>query len=360
MVPAGLMGISIKPFLLHAEEMSRACKLSGLNDYNPGVFLGVTLGMLAKQGRNKITFIITPEIAALGSWLEQLLAESTGKEGKGLIPIDNEPLGKFDVYGKDRLFVYICHQPTALTEQEEAIQHLEEHGFAVIKINVSDKMHLGAEFYQWEIATAVAGSILDINPFNQPNVEEAKQLAIKITEEYDETQRLPEAQPFIIEEGFSLYTDEKNLQILKQTISQESIHDYIHAHLHRLKKNDYFNISAFIEMSADNLALLQACRLWVRDNKKVATCLGFGPRFLHSTGQLYKGGPNIGVFIQIIADHKKDIQVPHHKYTFGKVITAQAQADFSVMSKQDRRILQIHLGHDVRQGLKNLLAIFKK
>ena len=360
MVPAGLMGIPIKPFLQHADEMRRVCELSGMDDDNPGVFLGVILGVFAKRGNNKITFIITPEIAALGSWLEQLLAESTGKDGKGLIPIDNEPLGKSDVYGNDRLFVYIRHDLSALSEQDEAIHHLETKGFSVVKINVSDKMHLGAEFYRWEIATAVAGSILGINPFNQPNVEEAKQLAMKIAGEYDQSHHLPDTQAFMMEKGISLYTDEKNLQALQQIIAYPSIREYVHAHLQRLNLNDYFNISAFIEMSADNVALLQACRLWVRDHKKVATCLGFGPRFLHSTGQLYKGGPNTGVFIQITADHKDDIKVPHHQYTFGNVIHAQAQADFSVLSKQKRRILRVHLSNDGVRDLKHLLAILKE
>lgn len=360
MVPAGLMGINIKTFLQHADEMRRSCELSGSHDYNPGIYLGVTLGVLTKLGRDKITFIITPEIAAFGSWLEQLLAESTGKEGKGLIPIVNEPLGKPAVYSKDRLFIYIRHEATALNELDEAIHHLEENGFSIVRINVSDQMHLGAECYRWEIATAVTGSILGINAFNQPNVEEAKQLTLKITEEYEKTQRLPENAPFIVEKDIALYTDESNLAALKQTISHPNLHNYLHAHLQQLNQGDYFTISAFIEMSEDNVALLQACRLWVRDNKKVATCLGFGPRFLHSTGQLYKGGPNTGVFIQITADHKNDIKVPHRNYTFGNVIAAQAQADFSVLSKNGRRILRIHLTTDIASGLKHLFSLLKE
>lgn len=360
MVPSALMGIDIREFLHNAEIMQQACSSTSASESNPGLVLGVILGECAKQGINKITFITSPPIASLGAWLEQLLAESTGKEGKGLIPIDQEPLGSPEVYSKDRLFIYIRLETQANIEQDRSVAKLIEADFAVTTINFSDKMHLGAELFRWEIATAVAGSIMGINPFNQPDVEESKTLTLQLTAQYDKTHTLAQPIPFFSAEGIALYTDKKNERELSEYLTTKpSIESYLHAHLARIKKGDYVDFSAFIEMSAENLNLLQESRLLIRNQKKIATCLGFGPRFLHSTGQLYKGGPNTGVFFQITADCKDDIKIPGHEYSFGVVITAQAQADFTVLTKRSRKVLRIHLGKDVPGGLKKLIQFFK-
>jgi transaldolase / glucose-6-phosphate isomerase len=355
MVPSGLMGVNIKEFLRHAETMQQACSSTVAAEDNPAVVLGVIVGVCAKQGKNKVTLIASPGIHSLGAWLEQLFAESTGKSGKGLIPVDQEPLGVPAVYGDDRLFIYIRLTSAPDPDQDRAVQAFEQAGFMVVRLNLVDKMHLGAELFRFEMATAVAGSIIGINPFNQPDVEESKVLTLQLTSQYEKTQQLTEPTPFFSDDGMTLFTSEKNAhEMTKQGVGAPSIRGYLQAHLHQLKKGDYVNLSAFIEMSAEHIDLLQESRVLIRDHKKVATCLGFGPRFLHSTGQAYKGGPNTGVFLQITADHSKDIPVPNHQYTFGLVITAQAQADFAVLVKRSRRVLRIHLGKDVRGGLQKL------
>ncbi len=355
MVPAGLMGVPLQEFLENAEKMQQACLPCVAVEDNPGIVLGVILGICAKHGKNKVTFITSPGIHSLGAWLEQLLAESTGKEGKGLIPVDQEPVGLPAVYGEDRIFIYLRLTTAPDPAQDRAIEAFEQAGFIVVKLQVADKMHLGAELFRWEIATEVAGSILGIDPFNQPDVEESKLLTLQLTAHYEKTGQLAQPRPFFVAEGLALFTDEKNMQdIGKRLVSEPSIAAYLRAHLSRVDPGDYVDLSAFIEMSNEHMALLQVSRLWIRDHKKVATCLGFGPRFLHSTGQAYKGGPNTGVFLQLTADYAEDLAVPHQRYTFGVVITAQAQADFTVLAQRARRVLRIHLGNNVRGSLQRL------
>ena len=359
MVPAGLMGIDVKEFMLHAEAMRKNCSPSVLVQDNPGVVLGVILGVCANQGKDKITLIVSPDIHSLGAWLEQLLAESTGKNGKGLIPVDQEPLGVVNVYGDDRVFVYIRLDAAPDAEQDHAVHELEKAGFVVVRLNFADKMHLGAELFRWEIATDVAGSIIGINPFNQPDVEDSKLLTAQLTDQYEKTGKLIQSRAFFSADGISLFSDESNENdIAELLIGEPSIEGYLQAHLNRVKKDDYVDLSAFIEMSNEHTNLLQESRVLIRDRKKVATCLGFGPRFLHSTGQAYKGGPNTGVFLQITADYVDDIQVPGHRYTFGIVISAQAQGDFTVLAKRARRVLRIDLGSDVLGGLQQLRKYF--
>lgn len=358
-VPSALMGVNVKAFLRLTEPMQQACSSEVLVQNNPGIILGVILGICAKEGKDKVTLITSPGIFSLGAWLEQLLAESTGKNGKGLIPVDQEPLGKPDVYNHDRVFVYIRLDSAPDYEQDRAVQLLEQAGFVVVQLHVPDKMHLGAEFFRWEIATAVAGSVIGINPFNQPDVEDSKILTLQLTQQYEQSETLSEPTSFFSEDGISLFTDETNLtDLTKNLIGTPSLANYLHAHLNRVHPNDYVNFSAFIEKSDTNLDLLQESRLFIRNHKKAATCLGFGPQFLHSTGQAYKGGPNTGVFFQITADSSEDLAIPGHKYTFGVIIAAQAQADFTVLTKRARRVLRIHLGKDVHKGLRRLSEIF--
>lgn len=360
MVPAGLMGINIKEFLGIAQTMQQACSASVLAEINPGLILGVILGVCVNQGKNKVTLIASPGIHALGAWLEQLLAESTGKKGKGLIPVDQEPLGDPAVYSDDRVFIYIRLETAPDAEQENAVRAFEQADFVVVKLNLPDTMHLGAELFRWEIATVVAGSILGINPFNQPDVEESKVLASQLTTQYEKTGKTTQPEPFFSDAGITLFTDEKNQEdIVKQLDGAPSLAGYLRAHLNRIKQGDYVDLSAFIEMSDEHTTLLQESRTLIRDHKKVATCLGFGPRFLHSTGQAYKGGPNTGVFLQITADYSEDLKIPNHKYSFGLVMAVQAQADFTVLAKRSRRVLRIHLGTDVLGGLQQLRELIQ-
>jgi len=361
MLPSGIMGIEIKNFLEQAEQMARVCAAKTPIADNSAVILGIILGVCAQHGKDKITLVVSPGIHALGAWLEQLLAESTGKIGKGLIPVDQEPLGEPGVYGDDRVFVYVRLDAAPNAGQDDAINILEQAGQVVVRLQLQDKIHLGAELFRWEFATAVAGSVLGINPFNQPDVEASKVRALELTTEYEKTNTLPQLKLLASTNDLQLFTDTRNAQALQTLIVAEaSVEHYLKAHLSRIEPSDYFDLAAFIEMNEEHTTLLQQIRLSVRDAKKVATCLGFGPRFLHSTGQAYKGGPNTGVFLQITADHAHDIPVPGHKYSFGLVINAQAQGEFEVLAKRARRVLRVHLGSDVRSGLIELYKLIQK
>ncbi|HXI25304.1 MAG TPA: bifunctional transaldolase/phosoglucose isomerase, partial [Pyrinomonadaceae bacterium] len=347
MAPAAAMGIDVAKFLASADEMVRACGADVAPKNNPGVILGTILGTAHNQGRDKITIIASPGIYDLGAWLEQLIAESTGKNGKGLIPVDRESIGAPEVYGDDRLFVYLRLESAPDAAEDEAIANLQQSGQPVVIISVADVYDLGQEFFRWEFATAVAGSIIGINPFDQPDVEASKVATKKLTEEYKRTGSLPEEVPFFEAEGIKLFADERNAAELKLAATEPSLNSYLKAHLDRLKPSDYFALLAYIEMNDEHEALLQVARHAVRDQKRVATCLGFGPRFLHSTGQAYKGGPNSGVFLQVTGDDESDLPVPNQKYTFGLVKAAQARGDFEVLAERGRRALRVHLTGDV-------------
>jgi transaldolase / glucose-6-phosphate isomerase len=361
MVPAAVMGLDTEKFLDRTEEMAHACKSCVPVDDNPGVILGIILGTLATNGRDKATIIASPGISDLGAWLEQLLAESTGKEGHGIIPVDREQLGPPAVYGEDRVFAYLRLESAPDRTQDERVAALEQAGHPVVRIAVGDIYDLGQEFLRWEIATAVAGSIIGINAFNQPDVETSKIATRNLTTEYERTGSLPAEKPIFEEGGIKLFTDEKNAAALAQaTGSDRSLVGYLRAHLGRLKAGDYFALLAYVPMFAEHEELLQKIRHAVRDNKHVATCLGFGPRFLHSTGQAYKGGPNSGVFLQVTCDDAKDLPVPGQKYTFGTVKAAQARGDFQVLAERNRRALRVHLGADVKADLAKLNSVLSR
>jgi transaldolase/glucose-6-phosphate isomerase len=355
MIPAAIQGLDVPKFLDRAEEMVHACASVVPADENPGVILGSILGTLQKSGRDKITIFASPGISDLGAWLEQLLAESTGKEGKGLIPVDRESIGAPEVYGKDRVFAYVRLEDGADPKQDAGISTLEKAGQPVVRMQVANNYELGQEFFRWEIATAVAGSIIGINAFNQPDVEASKIETRKLTDEYEKTGSLPQETPFYEEKGVKLYSDDKNAAALKQAAGKDAtLTAYLRAHVDRLKAGDYFAVLAYIERNEPNRTQLQSIRESVRDKKRVATCLGFGPRFLHSTGQAYKGGPNTGVFLQITCDDAADLPVPGKKYTFGIVKAAQARGDFNVLTERGRRALRAHLTGDLAAGLKTL------
>jgi transaldolase / glucose-6-phosphate isomerase len=351
MVPAAVMGIEVSKFLKNTQKMVEACSPDTDAVANPGVILGTILGIAANQGRDKITIVASPGIFDLGAWLEQLLAESTGKSGKGIIPVDRERLAKPDAYGDDRVFAYLRLESDPDKEQSAEVDALAKAGNPVVRIVVPDIYNLGQEFFRWEIATAVAGALIGINAFNQPDVEASKLETRKLTTEYESSGKLPPESPFFTGDGAKLYADVKNAAELK---GGGTLTGFLKKHLSRIGSRDYFALLGYITMNEAHEEALQAIRLAVRDNKKVASVLGFGPRFLHSTGQAYKGGPNSGVFLQITCDDAVDILVPGQKYTFGVVKAAQARGDFAVLAERGRRALRVHLGKDVAAGLATL------
>jgi transaldolase/glucose-6-phosphate isomerase len=360
MIPAAAMGVDTKKFLDRTQEMVQACGPAAAIEENPGAMLGIILGTAARSGRDKVTIITSPDISDLGAWLEQLLAESTGKVGKGIIPVDREELAAPEVYGNDRVFAYVHTEHGVDVKQDAKLTALEKAGQAVLRISMADIYDLGAEFFRWEIATAVAGSIIGINAFNQPDVEASKIATRDLTSAYEKTGSLPAETPVVEDGGVKLFTDEKNAaELAKGAGADKSLAGYLKAHLGRIKTGDYFALLGFIQMNAEHEKTLQTIRHAVRDKKHVATCLGFGPRFLHSTGQAYKGGPNSGVFLQVTCDDALDLPVPQQKYTFGVVKAAQARGDFQVLADRGRRALRVHL-QDVESGLATLAGAVQK
>jgi transaldolase/glucose-6-phosphate isomerase len=361
MVPAAAAGIDVRRLLDRAEEVVQACASCVPAAENPGVVLGTILGVLVRHGRDKVTIVASPGIRGFGAWLEQLLAESTGKQGKGVIPVDREPLGPPEVYGRDRLFVYVRLDAAPDAAQDEAVAALERAQQPVVRISVADPYDLGGEFFRWEMATAVAGSIIGINPFDQPDVEASKVATRRLTADYAKTGSLPPEAPVLEDGGITLFADEQNAAAVRQAADGErSLAGYLRAHLSRLAAGEYFALLAFLEMNEAHDRHLQALRRAVRDAKGVATCLGFGPRYLHSTGQAYKGGPNTGVFLQITGDDALDLPVPGQPYTFGVVKAAQARGDLQVLAERGRRALRVHLGGDAAAGLAALQAALEQ
>ena len=359
MVPAAVMGIDAPKFLDRADVMAIACSSCLPVEKNPGAMLGLILGVAAKNKRDKVTLITSPGIWDFGAWLEQLLAESTGKDGKGLIPVGREALGGPEVYGNDRVFAYIRLENGADPAQDKAVDAIAKAGHPVVRIALADAYNLGQEMFRWEIATAVAGSVIGINPFNQPDVEASKIATRKLTSEYEKTGSLPPESPILSDNDIQLFTDEKNAAALASAVgSDKSLVGYLRAHLKRLGAGDYFALLAYVQMNEPHENRLQSMRIAVRDQKRIATCLGFGPRFLHSTGQAYKGGPNTGVFLQVTCDDKNDLPVPGQKFTFGAVKAAQARGDFQVLAERNRRALRVHL-KDVDKGLAALESAIK-
>ena len=352
LVPHAAMGLDTEKLLQRAATMVEACK-NAKSEKNPGVSLGLILGTAAtKFGRDKVTLICSKSIYDLGAWLEQLLAESTGKQGHGLIPVDREPLASPDQYGNDRVFAYVKYAGDSDAELEAAVTALEKAGEPVVRIVLNDLYEIGQTFFQWEIATAVAGSLIGIDAFNQPDVEASKVATRELTSEFEKNGSLPGEKPILNQDGIQLFTDEANAKALSN--GGNTLGSMIRRHIDRIKPGDYFALLAYIPMFAEHEDKLEQVRKEVFDSKQVATVLGFGPRFLHSTGQAYKGGPNSGVFLQITCDDAVDLPVPQQKYTFGVVKAAQARGDFQVLAERHRRALRVHLGKDVAAGLNHL------
>ncbi|MBI2089357.1 MAG: bifunctional transaldolase/phosoglucose isomerase [Deltaproteobacteria bacterium] len=358
MAPAAIMGVDVPDFLDRAEIMVRSCASFVPPHANPAAVLGMILGVLGRRSVDKVTFVTSPGIAALAYWLEQLVAESTGKQGKGLIPVAGEEVGAPEVYGTDRLFVYLRLNSKPAAGQDRAVAALEKAGHPVVRICLEEAMDLGQEFFRWEMATAVAGSVLAINPFDQPDVEASKVATRKLAVAYEQTGKLPEEFPLASEDDVSVLADTQNAAVVGPARAK-GLEAVLAAHLNRIRPGDYFAVNAYAAMSPANRKELQAIRHAVRDAKRVATTLGFGPRFLHSTGQLHKGGPNSGVFLQITSEDAEDLPIPGQEYTFGMLKRFQAQGDFEVLAERGRRLLRVHLGTDVPAGLRRLGALVR-
>jgi glucose-6-phosphate isomerase len=351
-VAATVAGLNTPKLLAEAAKGVASAKQPAAD--NPAVQLGLILGSAHNAGRDKITIFTSPEIHDLGAWLEQLIAESTGKQGKGITPVDREAIGGPAVYGNDRVFAYVRLKGTADSAQDAKVAALESAGHPVVHFEISNTYEIFGQFFTWEVATAVAGSIMGINPFNQPDVESAKIETRALTSEYEKSGKLPERTPFATVSGIELYATDAYAATLKSAAQSTDLAGYVRAHLDQLHAGDYFATLAFLPMFVENENIIQGFRHKVRDAKKVATCLGFGPRFLHSTGQDYKGGPNTGVFLQITGGHAVDLSIPEQKYSFGIVIDAQAAGDLAVLESRGRRALRIHLGTDIPAGLSEI------
>ena len=323
MTAAASMGLDVEKFLRSALEMVEACRENDPTA-NPGALLGTILGVCHAHGRDKLTIFTSPEIHDLGAWLEQLVAESTGKKGVAIIPVDREPAQPAVSYGNDRIFAFLSIKDD--NRFDEQIADVEAAGHPAVRIGLDTIENLGQEFFRWEFATAVAGSIMKINPFNQPDVEAAKIEARKITDEYEKTGKLPDETPFYKESGFELFTRDEDAATYRGEVESETAANYVRNFVQSdVGPGDYFAILAYIQMNDAHVKILEAFRKKVLESRSVATCLGFGPRFLHSTGQAYKGGGNNGVFLQITSDDEFDLAIPGQKYSFGVVKSAQAR-----------------------------------
>jgi glucose-6-phosphate isomerase len=359
-VAATVAGLDTAKLLGEAAKAVAGAKRP-VGDGNSAVDLGLLLGTAANAKRDKITVFTSPEIYDLGAWLEQLIAESTGKLGKGITPVDREEIGPAGVYGKDRVFAYVRLSGTKDSKQDAQVEAIAAAGHPVVHIEIADRYEIFGQFFSWEIATAVAGSVMGINPFNQPDVESAKIETKKLTSAYEESGKLAERTPVLEDKGIKVYVSETYAATTLKTEAEDAtLTGFLRVHLNLLNAGDYFATLAFLPMFAEHEAAIQGFRHKVRDAKRVATCLGFGPRFLHSTGQDYKGGPNTGVFLQITADNGIDVAIPGQKYSFGVVITAQAAGDLAVLESRGRRAMRVHLGADVAAGLKTLSAAIEE
>jgi transaldolase / glucose-6-phosphate isomerase len=356
LVPAAAAGIDLRTLITHTMAMVRSCGPDVPPHENPGVQLGLAMGLAGLEGRDKVTILSSKKISDFGAWAEQLIAESTGKDGKGLIPIDGETLGDVSQYGNDRFFIHIRTEGESDSSHDAKLSALEKAGHPVVRIVMKSIEHIGQEFFRFEMAVAVAGSVLGINPFNQPDVEAAKIKTRELTAAFEKTGSLPSEHPVVSTDHVDIYTDDNNAAALRKAGANGDLGSWLKAHLARSGAHDYVALLAYIERNAAHIGNLQHMRLAVRDSRHVATCAEFGPRFLHSTGQAYKGGPDSGVFLQITADDARDLAVPGQKASFGVIKAAQARGDFGVLTERGRRALRVHLKGDLASGLRMLDA----
>lgn len=357
LVPMALMGLDVGAILESAGRMARACGPDVPAADNPGVLLGIALAQAHQEGRDKITFMISPRLAAFGDWVEQLIAESSGKEGIGLVPVRGEPLGEAGAYGDDRLFVSM-----RLTEEDDAametrLQELGAAGHPVLRINLADASDVGGEFFRWEIAVAAACSLMGVNPFDEPNVSESKERTGDLLATFELEGALPEPEPVLEHGALSLFADLQGDAELAQRVGEGSTPEaWLRAHLERAQPSDYLAVLAFLAPDDGIERSLADLRRQVRDSLRVATTFGWGPRFLHSTGQLHKGGSERGLFLQLTADDVSDIDCPARKYSFGVLARAQALGDLQALQARGRRVLRVHLGGDPKQAVEELVS----
>lgn len=347
MVPAVLMGVDIEELLERALRMMHACAPSVPIPENPGVALGAALGQLALLGRDKLTLVLPESLLPLGMWLEQLVAESTGKQGTGILPVAGEEPGRPDVYGKDRVFVYIDRESDPDEQLARSVRKLAGAGEPVIVIRMKDILDIGQEFFRWEIATATAGSVIGINAFDQPNVQESKDNTNRLLAQAGRTGRLREEKPLISEGPLSFYAAGR----------VADAGTLISSFLAGARRGDYIALQAYLTETQGTGGQLQAIRMLIRDRLRLATTVGYGPRFLHSTGQYHKGGPATGVFIQLSAAVAEDARLPGRSYTFGTFRRAQMLGDLEALRKHGRRVIRVDLGTDVEEGLSALMDI---
>ncbi|HMA71449.1 MAG TPA: bifunctional transaldolase/phosoglucose isomerase [Xanthobacteraceae bacterium] len=360
LVPAAAAGIDVTRFLETTQTMTGSCGPDVPPADNPGVQLGIALGVAGRRGRDKVTLLCSPRLAAFGAWAEQLIAESTGKNGKGLIPIDGEPLVDPEVYGSDRFFIEMRTEDEVDPAHDRALDAVEKAGHPVVRIALKSPEQIGQEFFRFELAIATAGAIIGINPFDQPDVEASKINTRTLTTAFEKSGALPRETPVASDNAMAIYTDVKNAEALKKSGADGGIDSWLKAHFARINSGDYAAVLAYLARNEKHAAALQKIRLAIRQARHVATCLGFGPRFLHSTGQAYKGGPNSGVFLQITADHQRDLTIPDHAASFGVIEAAQARGDFDVLAQRGRRALRVHLKGDRETSLGALCAAIEQ
>ncbi len=348
LVPAALAGIDGEALLARAATMATACRAEPSD--NPGVRLGAAIGELAVRGRDKLTFVIPPPIDTLGMWLEQLVAESTGKNGTGILPVVGEELGAPSAYGHDRLFVHIRFSADTDEATDARLAELHRAGHPVLRLELSDRLEIGAEFFRWEIATATAGAILGINPFDQPNVQESKDNTNSLLDVVRRSGALPSQSPALTHGGLDIYSG------IPTGTPVEALCNLFAA----AAPGDYVALQAYLTEAPEVEQGLQCIRLRIRDKLALATTVGYGPRFLHSTGQYHKGGPNTGLFIQLTADGPEDAEIPGQPYGFATLRQAQALGDLEALRRHGRRALRIHLGPDPRASLQELDALLEE
>lgn len=341
LAPMALIGMDVADFLARAQTMAQRCGPEMTVSDNPGLVLGAQLAAHARQGRDKLTLVCAPEIATLGWWLEQLVAESLGKRGIGVIPIEGEQLGEPETYRTDRVFVQIALLNSDEGEEEGRLQKLAAAGHPVIRLEVAERADMAQEFFRWEVATAIAGHLLGVNPFDEPNVQESKDNTAALLRACQKEDALPGETPAVEEEVLSVYG----------ACQGETVGEALRSFFNQVRPGDYVALMAYLPQQAAVQASLHAIRHAVRAATGVATTLGYGPRFLHSTGQLHKGGPNTPVCLQLTADIAEDLPIPGLPYSFGTFIQAQALGDMRSLQRHGRRVLRVHLGADYAEGL---------
>ncbi|MFQ5743740.1 MAG: bifunctional transaldolase/phosoglucose isomerase [Acidobacteriota bacterium] len=356
LVPMAVMGLDVERLLDGAYRMVQSCAPEVPAADNPGVSLGLALYQSYKEGRDKVTFVTSARLAAFGEWVEQLIAESTGKQARGLVPVHGEPLGEADAYGDDRQFVYLRFADDEDPMAAGRLEELAAAGHPLVQLTLADPYDLGEEFFRWEVAVAVAGALMGINPFDEPNVQESKDRTAELLEVTRRSGALPELEPALLQDGVALYADlDRDIQLAERLDSGADLAGWLRAHLGRASVPAYLAIQAFLAPDDRTEETLRQARWQIRDARGIATTFGWGPRFLHSTGQLHKGGSDYGLFLQLTADDARDLDCPGRSYSFGTLARAQAMGDLQALQDRDRKVLRVHLGADVQGGLHVLM-----